>query len=98
MAARFVIKKGTGGKFRFSLLAGNGQLVATSELYETRAACMNGIRSLKRLAVDAPIEDLTITGPEMEPVCSPRPPAVQASPQAAPAAAGAPEQPSGAGP
>lgn len=33
MAAKFVLKKGSTGKFRFNLVATNGQVIATSEAY-----------------------------------------------------------------
>ena len=38
MPGKFVIKKGTTGKFRFNLVSTNGQVVATSEAYETKAS------------------------------------------------------------
>ncbi|HEV2760076.1 MAG TPA: YegP family protein [Acidimicrobiales bacterium] len=59
MPGKFVVKKGTTGKFRFSLLSTNGQVVASSEAYNTKAAAMGGIRSVKNLAADAQIEDQT---------------------------------------
>jgi len=59
MPGKFVVKKGTTGKFRFSLLSTNGQIVATSEAYNTKASAMGGIRSVKSLAADAVIEDQT---------------------------------------
>ena len=59
MPGKFVVKKGSTGKFRFSLLSTNGQIVATSEAYNTKASAMNGIRSVKSLAGDATIEDQT---------------------------------------
>lgn len=59
MAGKFVIKKGTTGKYRFNLLARNGQVVATSEAYGSKAAAMGGIRSVQSLASDAAIEDQT---------------------------------------
>ena len=57
MAGKFVIKKGRTGQFRFSLVGRNGQIVATSETYTTKASCMGGIKAVKTLAADAPIED-----------------------------------------
>ena len=55
-----MIKKGTTGKFRFSLLSTNGQVVATSEAYNTKASAMGGVRAVKSLvAADAAIEDQT---------------------------------------
>ena len=59
MPGKFVVKKGSTGKFRFSLLSTNGQIVATSEAYNSKASAMNGIRSVKKLAGDAEVEDQT---------------------------------------
>ena len=53
------LKKGTTDKFRFNLPASNGQVIATSEAYATKAACMNGIASVRKHAADAKVEDLT---------------------------------------
>ncbi|WP_113699547.1 YegP family protein [Nonomuraea lactucae] len=59
MAARYVISKDERGEFRFALVAGNGQTVAVSEPYRTKAACVNGIESVRRIAPEATIEDRT---------------------------------------
>ncbi|MDQ4096820.1 MAG: YegP family protein [Actinomycetota bacterium] len=59
MPGKFVVKKGSTGKFRFSLLSTNGQVVATSEAYNSKASCMNGIRAVRNLAADAEVEDQT---------------------------------------
>ena len=59
MAAKFVLKKGSTGKFRFNLVATNGQVIATSESYETKASAVNGIESVKRNAPNAEIDDQT---------------------------------------
>ena len=59
MPGKFVIKKGTTGKFRFNLLSTNGQVVATSEAYTSKASAMGGVRAVKGLAADATIEDQT---------------------------------------
>jgi uncharacterized protein YegP (UPF0339 family) len=59
MAGKFVIKKGTTGKFRFNLVSTNGQVVATSEAYESKASAMTGIRAVKSLAADAVVDDQT---------------------------------------
>jgi len=56
---KFVLKKGTTGKFRFNLLSTNGQVVATSEAYNSKVSAMGGIRSVKQLASDATVEDQT---------------------------------------
>lgn len=59
MPAKFIVKKGPTGKFRFNLLAPNGQVVATSQAYESKAACMAGVRSVQKHAPAAAIDDLT---------------------------------------
>ena len=59
MPGKFVLKKGTTGKFRFSLISTNGQIVATSEAYNSKAAAQGGIRAVKKLAADAVTEDKT---------------------------------------
>ena len=47
---KFVLRKGVTGKYHFSLVASNGQVIATSETYERRQAALNGIESVKRNA------------------------------------------------
>jgi uncharacterized protein len=59
MPGKFVVKKGSTGKFRFSLLSTNGQTVATSEAYNSKASCMNGIRAVRNIAAEAEVEDQT---------------------------------------
>jgi uncharacterized protein YegP (UPF0339 family) len=59
MAAKFVLKKGSTGKFRFNLVATNGQVIASSESYESKASAINGIESVKRNAPNAEIDDQT---------------------------------------
>jgi len=49
---KFVVKSGKDNQFRFNLKAGNGQIVLTSEAYTTKAACHNGIESVKTNAKD----------------------------------------------
>jgi uncharacterized protein len=48
--AKFEITKDKSGQFRFNLKAGNGQTILSSEAYKTRAACDNGIESVKKNA------------------------------------------------
>ena len=59
MAGKFVLKKGSSGKFHFNLLAGNGQVIATSEAYESKQSAMNGIHSVKENAAGADVDDQT---------------------------------------
>lgn len=55
MAGKFVIKTGNKG-FHFVLLAGNGQVIATSQVYKSMDSCKKGIESVKANAAGAPIE------------------------------------------
>lgn len=48
----------------FNLKADNGEVIATSEIYATEAACMNGIESIRRNAIEAKLEDQTVEGYE----------------------------------
>lgn len=48
----FNLTKGKSGKFHFTLHAKNQQVVLTSEAYNSRAAAVNGIASVKRNAGD----------------------------------------------
>ncbi|MFI2744515.1 YegP family protein [Zhouia sp. PK063] len=50
---KFVIKTRKNGEFQFDLKAGNGQIILTSEGYTTKAACLNGIASVKKNAPNA---------------------------------------------
>jgi uncharacterized protein YegP (UPF0339 family) len=59
MAGKFVVKKGSTGKFRFNLVASNGQRIATSEAYETKRAALAGIESVRKHAPGAVVEDTT---------------------------------------
>ena len=49
---KFVIKTGTNGQYYFSLKADNGQKILASEGYTSKAACTNGIDSVKANAKD----------------------------------------------
>ena len=59
MAGKFVLKKNAVGKFHFTLLASNGQVIATSEVYESKPAALNGIESVKTNASGAATDDQT---------------------------------------
>ncbi len=58
---KFVVKETKTGT-KFDLKAGNGEVIATSEVYASKSACMNGIESVKKNAVAAAIEDQTVEG------------------------------------
>ncbi|MBN2879739.1 MAG: YegP family protein [Clostridia bacterium] len=57
MSAKFIIKKDKSGQYRFNLKAGNGEIIATSESYTSKAGCKNGIESVKKNAPVAEIVD-----------------------------------------
>jgi uncharacterized protein len=61
MAGKFVLKKGDSGKFHFNLIAGNGQVVATSQAYESKESALNGIKSVQTNAPSAKVEDETVS-------------------------------------
>ena len=54
---KFVVKETATG-FKFDLKATNGQVILTSEVYTTKAACLNGIASVKKNCVGG-VEDQT---------------------------------------
>lgn len=58
---KFVIKTTKTG-IKFDLKAGNGEVIATSEVYTTLDACRNGVASVKKNAAVANIEDQTVEG------------------------------------
>lgn len=43
------------GEFRFRLKATNGEIIAVSEGYKTKASCLNGVDSVKRNAPEAEV-------------------------------------------
>jgi uncharacterized protein YegP (UPF0339 family) len=55
MASKFEVYEDRAGKFRFRLKAGNGEVVATGEAYETKAAAKKGCEAVQRAAAGADI-------------------------------------------
>lgn len=55
---KFVVKQTKTG-FKFDLKANNGEIIATSEVYTTEAACIKGLESVRKNAEIAQIEDQT---------------------------------------
>ena len=45
MAGKYVLKTGASGQFMFNLLAGNHQVILTSESYKEKSGALNGIKS-----------------------------------------------------
>jgi hypothetical protein len=58
MASKFLIKETKTG-MKFDLLATNGQVIATSEVYASKKSVKNGIASVKTNAPVAEVEDQT---------------------------------------
>lgn len=58
---KFVLRKTNTG-FKFDLKAGNGEIIATSEIYSTKDACKNGIASVAKNAAVAAVENQTVEG------------------------------------
>jgi uncharacterized protein len=56
---RFTRGESKNGQFYFNLVAANKQVVGTSEMYTTKAACTNGIKAVMRDAPNAGVEDTT---------------------------------------
>ena len=52
---KFEIYSDAAGKCRWRLKAPNGEIIATSEAYESQASCKNGIESVKK---NAPIAEV----------------------------------------
>ncbi len=59
VAGKFELYKSSNGEFRFRLKAGNGEIIATSEGYTSKASAKNGIESVKSNAADAEVVDLS---------------------------------------
>ncbi len=54
MATRFEVFIDTQNKWRFRLKARNGEIIASSEAYESKQGCLKGVKSIKRNALLAP--------------------------------------------
>ena len=58
LMSKFVLRTVSSG-IKFDLKAANGQIIATSEVYDSKAACVTGIKSVIKNAVTKKIEDQT---------------------------------------
>lgn len=58
MAGKFEVYKDKSGGYRFRLKAGNGETIASSESYTTKAAALKGVESVKTNA-GSDVVDLT---------------------------------------
>jgi len=62
--SKFVIRTVNSG-IKFDLKATNGQVILTSEVYTTEAACRKGIESIMKNAPAANVENQTVEGYEV---------------------------------
>lgn len=47
MSGKFEISQSKNDKYMFNLKAGNGQVILTSQMYESKASALNGVESVK---------------------------------------------------
>jgi uncharacterized protein YegP (UPF0339 family) len=57
MPGHFEVFVDAKGKYRFRLKAANGEIIASSEGYNSKEACMAGIQSVKTNAPTATIKE-----------------------------------------
>ena len=62
----FVISPTKNGGTKFVLKAGNGQVIAASQVYKSKKSCLNGVASVKANAPIAALEDQTVEGFEVQ--------------------------------
>ena len=58
MAGKFELYTDRSGEYRFRLKAGNGEVIAISEGYSSKAGALNGIDSVRRNAADAEVVEV----------------------------------------
>ncbi|SEF69867.1 hypothetical protein SAMN04487934_102192 [Eubacterium ruminantium] len=58
---KFVIKEAKSG-VKFDLKAGNGEVIASSQVYKSLITCKKGIASVQKNAPVAAVEDQTVEG------------------------------------
>ena len=58
MAAMFEVYEDKAGKYRFRLKAGNGQVVAVGEAYESKSSAIKGCEAVQRAAKEAKIVEV----------------------------------------
>ncbi len=56
---KFIVRAVPSGT-KFDLKATNGQVIATSEVYQSEASCLKGVESVKKNAPIANVEDQTV--------------------------------------
>ena len=56
--SKFEVYKDARGEWRFNLKAENGEVIAVSEGYSSKQACMNGIEAVRDSAKEALVEEI----------------------------------------
>lgn len=59
MAGKFELYKDASDKYRFRLKAGNGEIIAVGEAYNSKSSALGGIDSIRRNAAEAELDDQT---------------------------------------
>ena len=54
---KFIIRKSSNDEYYFNLYANNYKIIATSQMYESKSSCKNGIESVKTNAPIAEVDD-----------------------------------------
>ena len=62
---KFAVRKTKTG-IKFDLKATNGEVIATSEVYNSKASCLGGLESVRRNAPIAAVEDQTVENYEKQ--------------------------------
>ena len=62
---KFVVKETANGGYKFDLKAGNGEIIASSQIYKSEKACLAGIDSVKANCA-AEVEDQTAENLEVK--------------------------------
>jgi len=68
LKAKYQVYRDLDGKYRFRLRAANNKIVAVSEAYQTKAGCMNGVKSVQKNC-ESHVQDNTI---ESEKLANPK--------------------------
>ena len=58
MAGKYEVWVDKAGDYRWNLKAGNGEVIATSQGYASKASALNGIDSVRRNAADADVVEI----------------------------------------
>lgn len=58
MSGKFEMYEDKAGKYRYRLKAGNGEIIAVGEAYNSKSACEKGIESVRRNAPSAEVREV----------------------------------------